>query len=189
MSAVEAAFCRSAPWRSFARRTVLPWALQEPLSGRVLEIGAGSGAMAAGVVALCPDATLTVTDVDPAMVSAARARLGPRAVVERADVTALPYDDGSFDVVTSYLMLHHVVGWRAALEEAARVLRPGGHFVGYDAADTLPARVVHRADRSPFALLTPMGLRLGLTRAGFSEVAVVPALGGLVMRFHATLAA
>jgi SAM-dependent methyltransferase len=188
MSAVEAAFCRSAPWRAFARRTVLPWALREPLVGRVLEIGAGSGAMAAGVVELCPEASLTVTDVDPAMVAAARARLGSRARVEVADVTALPYPAASFDVVTSYLMLHHVVAWPSALAEAARVLRPGGRFVGYDAADTLLARVVHRADRSPFALLTPMGLRLGLTRAGFAEVSVEPALGGLVMRFSGTLA-
>ena len=49
MSPFEAAVCRSAPWRLVARRLVLPWALQgiRP-QGKVLEIGAGSGAMAAG---------------------------------------------------------------------------------------------------------------------------------------------
>jgi methylase of polypeptide subunit release factors len=55
MSRFEAAFCRSAPWRFWARRVVLPWALQgiQP-DGHVLEIGAGSGAMAAELLAAYP---------------------------------------------------------------------------------------------------------------------------------------
>jgi hypothetical protein len=53
MSRFQSAFCRSAPWRTFARRAVLPWALQgfRP-QGDVLEIGAGSGAMAAELLAM-----------------------------------------------------------------------------------------------------------------------------------------
>ena len=47
MSALEASFCRSAPWGLVARRMV-PWATQGfPLTGDVLEIGGGSAAMAA----------------------------------------------------------------------------------------------------------------------------------------------
>lgn len=77
MSAIEGAFCRSGPWRSFARRSVLPWALDgHRLAGDVLEIGGGSGAMAAGVARDYPDVRLTVTDVDEAMVASARERLG-----------------------------------------------------------------------------------------------------------------
>ena len=56
MSALEGAFCRSAPWRALARRTVLPWALGgEHLTGDVLEIGGGSGAMADGIAQLFPE--------------------------------------------------------------------------------------------------------------------------------------
>lgn len=120
MSAVESAFCRSGPWRSFARRRVLPWTLDGlELWGDVLEIGGGSGAMAEGVTRLFPEVRLTVTDVDEAMVAGASIRLATHrnVVVERADVTSLPHLAGSFDVVTTYLMLHHVIDWQDALSE------------------------------------------------------------------------
>lgn len=188
MSVVEKMFCRSAPWRAFARRAVLPWALSgTPLAGDVLELGAGSGAMAEGFVRSHPQIRLTATDVDPAMVRAARHRLAGLGgvTVKQADVTALPFDDGSFDAVTSYLMLHHVIDWRTALEEAARVLRPGGILVGYDFTDTMFARLIHRADRSPHQILAADELRDGLEAAGFEDVAVRASYRDHVMRFRA----
>lgn len=188
MSTIESAFCRSAMWASFARRVVLPWALEgTQLSGDVLEIGAGSGAMADGMVRAFPEARVTVTDTDEAMVSTARARLAGRrnVVVEQADVTALPFEDSMFDVVTSYLMLHHVIDWQAALTEAARVLRPGGALLGYDLAATPVARLIHRADRSPHRIVSATELRGGLTDAGLTGITVHPSVGGLLMRFRA----
>lgn len=188
MSAIEASFCRSAPWRSFASRTALPWALDgHALAGSVLEIGGGSGAMAAAAVRRFADARITVTDVDQAMVDAARARLaGCRRVdVRRADVGALPFDDGSFDVVTSFLMLHHVIRWEEALAEVARVLRPGGVLLGYDLTDTRAARLVHRLYGSPHRLVAPDELASGLAATGLTGVAVRQAVSGHVMRFRA----
>lgn len=188
MSAIEGAFCRSAPWRAFARRIVLPWALGgEALAGDVLEIGGGSGAMADGITRLFPDVRLTVTDIDDDMVAAARGRLGQRGrvTVRQADVTALPFDDASFDAVTSYLMLHHVIEWRAALEEAARVLRPGGVFVGYDLTNKTVARLTHHLDGSPHLLLSPVELRGAFAAVGFENVEVRPAAAGHLMRFRA----
>lgn len=189
MSAVESAFCRSLPWRAFARRAVLPWALAgQALEGDVLEIGGGSGAMADGVARTFPEARLTVTDIDQVMVRTARARLSAHhnVTVEQADVTALPFGDHSFDVVTSYLMLHHVIDWPPALVEAARVLRPGGVVLGYDLASTRAARLLHRADGSPFRLLSPEELRDGLAAAGLGEVQIDTAAAGHLMRFRAT---
>ena len=98
MSRFEGAVCRSRPWRVLAREVVLPWSLQgfDPV-GDVLEIGAGSGAVAAELLARSPDVTMTVTDVDEAMVEVAAARLagfGERVAVRQADATALPFSDG-----------------------------------------------------------------------------------------------
>lgn len=152
MSALERAFCRSAPWGVVARRFVLRWALDGyELTGDALEIGSGSGAMAEGVAATFPTVRLTVTDIDEAMVASARRRLAgrPNVTVEQADVADLAFPSDSFDTVTSYLMLHHVISWREALREGARVLRPGGVFLGYDPTDTRAARLTHKIDGSP----------------------------------------
>lgn len=188
MSAIESAFCRSAPWEWFARRAVLPWALDgHGLTGDVLEIGGGGGAMAEGVARMFPTACLTVTDVDDAMVSTARARLGnhQNVAVERADITALRFHDGSFDAVTTYLMMHHVIAWQEALAEALRVLRPGGTFIGYDLTDTPIARLVHRADGSPHRIIAMAEMRAGLADIGFADVTVRSSALSHLMRFRA----
>lgn len=190
MSGVEAAFCRSAPWRGFARRVVLPWALADVnLSGAVLEVGGGSGAMAEANLVRHPDLRLTVVDADPAMVAASRGRLsrfGTRVRVALADVTDLPYGSGTFDGVVSFLMLHHVIDWADALAEAKRVLRRGGTFAGYDLTQAPIASIVHRVDRSPHRLYGVDELRAGLLEAGFKDIQVRPSHGGQLVRFAAT---
>lgn len=143
--------------------------------------------MAEGVARSHPQVTLTVTDVDPAMVFAASRRLSRYASVrvEPADVTALPYPSGSFDFVSSYLMLHHVINWVDALSEAARVLRPGGILVGYDLTDTKAARLVHRLDGSPYRMIKSVELADALDRAGFIRTNVRVSMGRHLMRFSA----
>jgi ubiquinone/menaquinone biosynthesis C-methylase UbiE len=189
MSKVESAWCRSAPWRLLAGRAILPWALQgRTPTGDVLEIGGGSGAMAAQLAARYPDIRLTVTDFDGAMVQAARERLAPfadRVAAQRADATALPFEAGSFDRVLSFIMLHHVIQWERAIAEAVRVLRPGGFLLGYDLLATGPARLVHRLDGSRNRLMRLGELRSVLDRQPIGDVAVRPGFGRLIVRFSA----
>lgn len=188
MSSVERAFCRSAPWRHVAERRVLPWALGgNHLEGRVLEIGGGSGAMARAAARRFPDARITVTDVDAVMVEAASRQLRrfSNVTIERVDVVDLPYESGSFDAVTSYLMLHHVIAWERALSEVTRVLRPDGLFIGYDLTNTKLARLVHRLDGSPHRIIGPGELRRGLAVAGMTDAVVDVSARGHLMRFRA----
>jgi len=184
MTRAQATFCRSAPWRWLARRVVLPWSLQgfEP-QGDVLEVGAGSGAMAAELLAAHPHITMTVTDFDEKMVEVAKGRLGDRAIVRQADATALPFDDQSFDCVVSWVMLHHTVKWEKALAEAVRVLRPGGHLVGYDLLSTLPMRVLHRDDHDQIRTMRLTELRATLDDLPIDQAVLSPSLAGLVARF------
>jgi ubiquinone/menaquinone biosynthesis C-methylase UbiE len=187
MSHRHAAVCRSGPWRAVTRRVVLPWALQgfEP-HGDVLEVGAGSGAMAAELLARYPQPRLTVTDFDPAMVDAAGSRLarfGARVTLRQADATALPFPDDSFDAVLSWIMLHHTVEWEQAVAECVRVLRPGGHLVGYDLLKTPPLRMLHR-DGPDQRLVSLAELRALVGGLPVAEAVVTPGLGGLVVRFR-----
>ena len=188
MSRVERAFCRSAPWRTFAGSVILPWALQgiRP-QGRVLEIGGGSGAMAAVMLERCPQVTLTVTDVDPAMVDTAAHRLasfGPRAEARQADATALPFPDGRFHTVACFIMLHHVGAWEQALSEAVRVLAPGGTLVGYDLLSTPPMRLVHRLERAPHRFMSFDEFSATLRALPVEDVYARHSLGGLAVRFR-----
>lgn len=187
MSRLEAAFCRSGPWRMFARHVVLPWALHSAQPrGAVLEIGAGSGAMAAELLALHPDITMTVTDFDADMVQAARERLVPfaeRAAARQADATALPFPDGSFDTVLSWIMLHHTVEWEKALAETVRVLRPSGQVLGYDLLSTAPLRLLHQAERARFRMMRLAELRAVVGELPVEQAILTTSLAGFAVRF------
>lgn len=189
MSRVESLFCRSAPWRAFAARVVLPWAQQGlRLDGRVLELGGGSGAMAAALLRRFPAVSVTVTDVDPGMVDASSRRLAPfgdRAEVRQADASKLPFEDRSFDAVASFIMLHHIGAWEEALREAVRVLRPGGELLGYDLLRTRPAEFLHRIEGEDHRMVSAPELRSVLSALRVENVTVTPGLGGLVARFGA----
>jgi SAM-dependent methyltransferase len=192
MSRFESAFCRGAGWRAFSSRIVLPWVLQgERLGGDLLEIGGGSGAMAARLLATLPGVRMTVIDYDEAMVNVSRARLAAfadRVTVRQADATELPFPDNRFDAVLSFIMLHHVINWEAALGEAVRVLRPGGVLVGYDLAATRIAHWLHQDEATRHRLATSDQLRDRLSELPVEAVKLRLGLAGLVVRFTAAKA-
>jgi ubiquinone/menaquinone biosynthesis C-methylase UbiE len=71
-------------------------------------------------------------DLDPKQVRLAEGRLArfgaDRVRVFVADVTSIPAPDSSFDAVFDFGAIHQVMGWRQAVAEVARVLKPGGRY-------------------------------------------------------------
>lgn len=99
-------------------------------SGRVLEIGAGTGANL-GLYTGHLD-SLVLTEPEPPMLrrlqKAAHEHMALAQVVQ-SPAEHLPFEDGSFDTVVSTLVLCGVEDQVQALQEARRVLEPGGQLL------------------------------------------------------------
>jgi 2-polyprenyl-3-methyl-5-hydroxy-6-metoxy-1,4-benzoquinol methylase len=68
-------------------------------------------------------------DVDERALENARKRAGASAAFVRGDLLALPFDDGSFDLVVCFEAIEHVSDPERALTELRRVMRPEGILV------------------------------------------------------------
>ena len=98
----------------------------------VLELAAGTGIVSQRLRSkLPPGCKLTVTDLNEPMLELAKAKLPDTTnlAFQPADAMALPYADGSFDLIACQFGVMFFPDKAAAFREAARVLRPGGHYV------------------------------------------------------------
>ena len=111
----------------------------EPQPGdQVLDVAGGTGALAEALAGRVGE--VTVSDISEPMLAYVAAPA--RAVVARAE--QLPFPDSSFDLVACVRALHHVDSPTRALDEMARVVRPGGRIVIEDfLADPDPDRARH----------------------------------------------
>jgi len=89
---------------------------------RILELGTGTGAGARMLAERFPGASIDAVDLSPEMIETARSSSPERIRFAVADASALPFDDGAFDLVAQ-LNMPLFPG------ELARVVRPGGHVV------------------------------------------------------------
>ncbi|MGO0122451.1 class I SAM-dependent methyltransferase [Desulfothermobacter acidiphilus] len=97
---------------------------------KVLEVGCGAGAMTRLILELGAD-RVHAFDIDEGLVAIAQRRLAAyasRLKIYVADATKIPEPDASFDGVFAVGVLHHILDWRSALSEIARVLKPGGFY-------------------------------------------------------------
>ena len=123
---------------------------------RILELGAGHGALSRAVLKLRPTARVTVSDIDPVSVAdIAAGELGrdSRATVRRIDATDIDAPDGSYDLALFALSFHHLPP-----AQAARVLAEGTRVAATLLICDLyrPSAVVHLlrlASMMPFVLL------------------------------------
>ena len=117
-----------------------------PTPARALDVGCGRGAVSIMIARRFPDAVVDGIDLwrsidqsgnspEAAEANARANQVADRVGFSTADMTAVPFDTSTFDLVTASLSIHNVrsaAGRRAALEEIWRVLTPGGRLIIVD---------------------------------------------------------
>jgi len=112
---------------------------------RLLDVACGPGLVVCAFAPYVREAT--GIDVTPAMLERARKLATDKGVMnvawQRGDVSALPYEDASFTIVTTRFSFHHFLDPAAVLREMVRVCAPGGQIVVVDDyASEDPAKAV-----------------------------------------------
>jgi SAM-dependent methyltransferase len=138
-------------------------------TGRVVDIGAGSGRAAIGLLLAKPRVTVTAVDIysgyygiddntpERFMRNARIAGVADRAEAKVGDARKLPLETGTYDGAISLAAIDHIprAGIPTALAEAARVLKPGGEFllmvvnVDHWAMFASPHAIGHHARANP----------------------------------------
>jgi SAM-dependent methyltransferase len=161
-------------------------------SGRVLDVGAGSGRAAIGVLLARPHATATGLDIysgywgiddntpERFMKNARIAGVDERAAARVGDMRDMPFGDGVFDAVVSSYAIDHLrrAERPKAIAEVARVLKPGGEFllmlIQVDWKTWLVSPVLaHHPSQNPEpwrAMLQQNGLNLEEEGTGFTTL-------------------
>lgn len=156
---------------------------------RILETAAGTGIVTRALSEAVPQAQIVATDLNPVMLefAAQRVRSG-RVAFQRADAQALPFPDGSFDLVVCQFGVMFFPDKVRANREALRVLVPGGRYllVSFDRLELNPVpRAAEDAvvalfpddppeymERGPFSYADPVLIQHDLIAAGFTDIQV-----------------
>ena len=146
---------QDAVWRQeVIRRTALP------PGGCLLDIGAGTGELAAEAQCQFPGSQVVAADFTLEMMQNGRLRRGGSLHWSGADALHLPFQTDTFDAVVSGYLLRNVSHLHQALCEQRRVLKDGGRIVALDTT------------RPPHNLLSPL--------INFHLHKVIPTLGRLI---------
>jgi phosphatidylethanolamine/phosphatidyl-N-methylethanolamine N-methyltransferase len=103
----------------------------EKIGGRILEVGVGTGISLPGYA---PTSRLTGVDISEPMLDKARQRvrklgLANVEAIAVGDAEALDFPDAAFDVVVAQYVVSAVPNPERALDEFARVVKPGGEII------------------------------------------------------------
>ena len=108
--------------------------IPDDFRGNMLEVPVGTGVLTMPVYKTLPDAEITCLDYSADMMAVAQRRAETMGLTNvqfrQGDVGALPFEDGSFDLVLSLNGFHAFPDKDAAFLETLRVLKPGGIFCG-----------------------------------------------------------
>ncbi len=119
---------------------------------RVLDVGCGPGSLTVALKAsVGPSGSVHGVDASPEMIEVARrnaSKAGAEVNFQVGLGEALPFPDGTFDLVVSQLAIHHLPDdlKPSAFGEMHRVLKPGGRclIVDFEPPKSIPGRLVAR---------------------------------------------
>lgn len=151
---------------------------------QVLDVGTGTGSLAAAAAHL--GAAVTAVDPDPDMVRLARA--ATRGVdVQQAGLPLLPFAHDTFDAVLANFVVNHVADPAAAVRELTRVTAPGGRVVVtiWPSGRTEQSRIwqsviAESGAVAPRAVALPAEADFERTRAGLRSLLEQAGLEGVV---------
>jgi SAM-dependent methyltransferase len=174
-------------WSRLVAREFLAW-LAVPPESRWLDVGCGTGALSATILALARPATVTGIDASEGYAAYAREQIRDgRLQFRQGDAEALPFLDEDLDATVSGLVVNFLPEPSRGLAEMARVTRPGGAVAVYvwdysdgmqlirhfwDAAAALDPAAVELDESRRFPICHPEALERLFTDARLEEVAV-----------------
>jgi len=137
---------------------------------RMLDVAGGTGDIAFGILRAVggpamlrtKGGSLTVSDINQAMLEVGQTRAAKRGFGEAVDFAAadaetLPFADSSLDAYTVAFGLRNVTNLDAALSEARRVLKPGGRFLCLEFSKPALPMLGPIYDRYSFSVLPRLG--------------------------------
>jgi trans-aconitate methyltransferase len=118
-------------WSRKVAKKFLDW-IAVPNGAAWADIGCGTGALAACILAQCQPRSVAMVDKADGFVASARQNItDPRVTFDTADATALSWADNTFDATVSGLVLNFVPDHKSTASEMARVTRSGGKAAAY----------------------------------------------------------
>jgi len=172
-------------WSRQVAPRFLSW-LDAPAGRRWLDVGCGTGALCAAILAQCAPAAVTGVEPSAGFLANARRGLPADVVLHQAAAGALPLPDGAVDITVSGLVLNFVPDVPAALSEMMRVTAAGGQVAVYvwdyaekmelirrywDAAAQVDPAARARDQGERFPICHPKALTAAFDAAGLNQVA------------------
>ncbi|WP_028548409.1 class I SAM-dependent methyltransferase [Paenibacillus sp. UNC451MF] len=117
--------------------TAIRWTYSTKESPRILDLGAGTGLLSAGILHKFPHAQLTLVDLSDKMLETARQRFADNRRIEYIVADYSQYEfDGRYDIIVSSLSIHHLrhQDKKALFHKLYTLLEEGGVFINADQA-------------------------------------------------------